>query len=249
MIETVALNHRATAIFLNRPAKRNALSSQLLKALGDTLKSFESRESIRTLFILGKGEDFCTGLDLAEAIDPKKIATSAQLLEEVFRTLFKMPQVTIACVSGRAFGGGGGIALATDFLLMEEGSQLGFPEVNRGLIPAFVSVIIKRKVNEQLLKRLLLLSEPLLAKDAVSEEVALKSVKKGMLLMEAEKIAEKVILAAPNAIKETKALLNALYDVEKGFSLAAEYHEKARHSKEAEEGIAAFLEKRLPLWI
>lgn len=233
MIETVMLKNKAAAIYLNRPEKRNALNSSLLVAFIKAIKQLD--ESIQTLYILGRGEDFCTGMDLAEALDLKK--NPLKLIEEAFRAIINAPQITIACVTGRALGGGAGIALAADFLLLEEEAIIAFPEVQRGIVPGFVAAILKDKVPMQTLKELLLLSKPMMGKEAVEKGIAMKLVKKGSLLDEAEKKAKEIQAAGPIAIKETKAFINRLYHLDEGLSLAARRHEEKGYSKEAEERI------------
>jgi len=238
MIELVELENQTVAIFLNRPEKRNALNQEILE---EFIKVMGTLKGKRVLYLLGKGVDFCTGMDLRDSSEE-----TLDLIQQAFRTIEQAPQITIACVNGRAMGGGAGLALAADFLLMETGSLIAFPEVQRGIIPAVVSTLLRRKLPESLLKKHVLLGDPITAKEAVASGLAYKEVDKDELLREADKIAAKALLASPDAVYRTKKLLNEIYDSERVYKLAREAY--AHPSEDAQEGIAAFLEKRPPKW-
>lgn len=248
LVKIVPMGGHAAALYLNRPEKKNALSVALLSSFLESMEKIGKDREVRTLFILPVGDDFCTGMDLKEALDEKLIAASSNLIEKAFLSLLTSPKVTVSCVKGKAFAGGAGLALSSDFLLMEEGSFLAFPEVKRGLVPALVAALLAHKTTGSVASRLLLLAEEISAKEAVDLRIASQTVPKGDLINAASNIAKTTLAHSPLAIAETKKLLLEISGIEEAFSKAALYHTRARRSKDALEGVRAFLEKRDPSW-
>lgn len=249
LVKISPAGNQSAALYLNRPLKKNALSIPLLTSFLQAMESIKKDRSVRTLFLLSSGADFCTGMDLNEAVDISLIDESSCLIEEAFLALLQCEKVTVSCIQGRAFAGGAGLAMACDFMLMEEGSSLAFPEVKRGLVPALVSAILAAKLPGSIVSNMLLLSCELTAEESLRQNIAHALVKKGDLLAAAEEIARNVLFTSPEAISKTKRLLLKNYRIEESFSEAAKVHQIARHSKDAAEGIQAFLEKRNPFWV
>jgi 2-(1,2-epoxy-1,2-dihydrophenyl)acetyl-CoA isomerase len=125
-----------TTIRLNRPESLNALNVALLTELVAALKAHRDSGS-KVLLIEGAGRAFCVGEDLKETLAPRsgsaeELRVAFELLQDVTRLLVSTPGPTIAAVRGFAVGGGAEIALAADFVIVEEGTRLRFPEVPIG---------------------------------------------------------------------------------------------------------------------
>jgi methylglutaconyl-CoA hydratase len=141
-------------VTLNRPDKRNALDSEIVKEIKAALKQAASDEAVRVVLVTGAGKDFCSGADLA-ALQQISTATvmdnvnDARNLGELFLQMRRHPRPIIAAVRGRALAGGCGIATACDIVLATESAQFGYPEVNIGFIPAMVMAILRRSVSEK----------------------------------------------------------------------------------------------------
>jgi methylglutaconyl-CoA hydratase len=157
-------------ITLNRPDKRNAITSEMMSALRDAFRRAEEDTAVRVLLIRGAGKDFCAGLDLSEVLksaeDAQASLTSARRLGELYIAMRRHPKPIIAAVRGRALGGGAGIATASDLIIAAESAQFGYPEVKLGFIPAIVATMLRRAVNERQAMELALTGDPLSASRA-----------------------------------------------------------------------------------
>ena len=139
---------------LNRPEKRNALSSELVGELKAAIAASARDQQCRVVVIAGAGTDFCSGADLA-GLDKTSQASvldnmaDARKMADVFLMMRSHPRPIIAAVHGRALAGGCGIATACDIILAAESAQFGYPEVNIGFVPAMVMAILRRSISEK----------------------------------------------------------------------------------------------------
>jgi methylglutaconyl-CoA hydratase len=239
-----------TVATLNRPERRNSLTIELLNELiaAINLASDEPRE--RVLILRGAGAAFCTGLDLKEAADSKKAQMTAELVAKTLITLAETRLVTIAAVHGAAVAGGAGIMSACDFVVAAEKTKIGYPEVRRGLVAGLVMTFLRRQVGERNMRELVLGGELIDAAHAREIGLVNRVVAPDQLMPEAQKFANSVLQGAPNAITQTKRLIEELWStsVKEDVDLALKHHMQARESAEAREGIAAFNQKRPPNW-
>jgi len=154
-------------ITINRPEKRNALTAEMIAALRESLQRAAEDASVRVVLIRGAGKDFCAGLDLSEVLksaeDADQALVSARNLGDLYIAMRRHPKPIVAAVQGRALGGGAGIATACDLILAAESAQFGYPEVKLGFIPAIVTTMLRRAVNERLAMELALTGEPVAA--------------------------------------------------------------------------------------
>jgi methylglutaconyl-CoA hydratase len=154
-------------ITLNRPDKRNAITSEMMSALREALQRASHDTAIRLLLIRGAGKDFCAGLDLSEVLNSAEseeaALASARRLGDLYIAMRRHPKPIVAAVQGRALGGGAGIATASDLIVATESAQFGYPEVKLGFVPAIVTTMLRRAVNERHAMELALTGEPLSA--------------------------------------------------------------------------------------
>jgi methylglutaconyl-CoA hydratase len=154
-------------ITLNRPEKRNAITSEMMSALHEALQRAAQDSAVRVLLIRGAGKDFCAGLDLLELLkeaeDEPGALASARRLGDLYIAMRRHPKLIVAAVQGRALGGGAGIATACDLILAAESAFFAYPEVNLGFIPAIVITMLRRAVNERQAMELAVTGEPLSA--------------------------------------------------------------------------------------
>ena len=157
-------------ITLNRPEKRNALTVEMMEAFREALRRAADDSAVRVLLIRGAGKDFCAGLDLSEVLksaeDETAAIKSARRLGDLYVAMRRHPKPIIAAVQGRALGGGAGIATASDLIIATESAQFGYPEVKLGFIPAIVTTMLRKAVNERQAMELALTGEPLTSSDA-----------------------------------------------------------------------------------
>ncbi|HRP08128.1 MAG TPA: enoyl-CoA hydratase/isomerase family protein [Gemmatimonadales bacterium] len=139
---------------LDRADKRNALSADMIGGLAELLARAELEAAVRVVVIRGAGKDFCAGADLAELlasvdrpIDENE--RDALHLGEVFLAIRRLPKPVVAVVQGRALAGGAGLATACDLVVAARSASFGYPEIERGFVPAMVLTMLRRAVGEK----------------------------------------------------------------------------------------------------
>jgi len=140
---------------LNRPDKRNAIDTAMIDALLAALERADLDAEVRVVAVRGAGRDFCAGMDLNEllasadhSLDQNRKA--ALHFAEIFVRMRRLPKPVVALVQGRALAGGCGLATACDLILAAESAQFGYPEVQRGFVPAIVMTMLRRAVSEKI---------------------------------------------------------------------------------------------------
>ena len=139
---------------LNRADKRNAIDTAMIDALLAALERADLDAGVRVMAVRGAGRDFCAGMDLNEllasadhSLDQNRNA--ALHFAEIFVRMRRLPKPVVALVQGRALAGGCGVATACDLILAAESAQFGYPEVQRGFVPALVMTMLRRAVGEK----------------------------------------------------------------------------------------------------
>ncbi len=239
-----------TVITLNRPDQRNAFNIALVESLAAAVDEFNDDPAQRVLIITGAGKAFCAGLDLKEARDESLAHRSAEGAARAIKAVTLSPKITIAAVNGPAIAGGAGLMLACDFAIAGDTFTTGFPEVQRGLVAGIVMTFLRRKVTEPIARELLLLGEIVDAQRAQAMGLVHSVVPAGDELAAALALAQRALKAAPGAVAMTKRLLDEEWSLPvRGHFIRAEaLHKTMRTTDEAREGLAAFAEKRDPVW-
>jgi len=243
-------DRRTTILTLNRPERRNALTIELMSELVAAIEIAAAESERRVLVLRGAGAAFCTGWDLNEVSEPQKAHASAELVAKMLLTVSQTRLVTIAVVHGAAVAGGAGLMSACDFVVAAEKTKIGYPEVRRGLVAGLVMTFLRRQLRERDARELLLGGELFDAQRAKEIGLVNRVVPRDHLDAEADKIIASVSQGAPQALANTKQLLEELWSttVAQDIERALQHHMQARGSDEAKEGVAAFLEKRAPRW-
>src|SRR5437016_1022799 len=238
-----------TIVTLNRPERRNALTIELLTELTTAINALSLEPHQRILILRGTGAAFCTGMDL-KAATPQNGHVMAELVAKTLLTLSQTRLVTIAAVHGAAVAGGAGIMSACDFVVAAEGTKIGYPETRRGLVAGLVMTFLRRQLRERDMRELLLGGELINAKRALEMGLVNRVVPAEEVMNEALNFADSVLQGAPNAVLQTKLMIEELWStsVKEDLERALKHHMQARGSAEAREGIVAFNEKRKPNW-
>ena len=139
---------------LNRPDKRNAIDTEMIDALLGTVERADLDATVRVVALRGAGRDFCAGMDLNELLasadhSVEQNRKAALHFAEIFVRMRRLPKPVVAVVQGRALAGGCGLATACDLILASESAQFGYPEVQRGFVPAIVMTMLRRAVGEK----------------------------------------------------------------------------------------------------
>lgn len=244
-----------TVLALNRPEKRNALSQALIGALTRNLNGLANARGVRAVVLTGTGDAFCAGMDLKEAFAPvdteadeQRAIVEVQALGDLLDQVHAFPKPTIAAVNGPALAGGAGLAMACDFVVMSETAQIGYPEVLRGLVPAMVLHELVRLVGQRRARELLLAGQPVASNQAVLWGLANEVVPPERLMERTLAVGGSLALGSPHAQSTIKQLLDEATARPASLREAAAVTAAVRTSGDAQEGIAAFFEKRPPRW-
>lgn len=244
---------------MNRPARRNALNGALSAAIDGLLAGLREDRGARVLVLSGAGGHFCAGLDLGEVGEPlpeaERMAAQLERNRAVgarFAAIAALPQVVISAVQGSAFAGGLGFVCAADIAFASADARFAAPEARRGLVAAQILPWIVRRTGRSQAARMVLQGHVMDAAEAgriglvhqvAPDAAALEALVEGAVA--------DVMLGAPGALAETKAMLAALGGaVPEGYAEAgARAFARCTTSGEADEGIAAFKERRAPAWL
>ena len=250
LITLETLQKDLVLLTLNRPERRNALCIAMLDELCQQIESLTAKKATRVLIIAGAGPVFCSGMDLSEASQANLVHQCASSLAKTFELMRSTELVTIAAAHGGAYAGGAGLMVSCDLAIGTTDLKIGFPEARRGLLPALICAVMSPKVREGDLRELYLVGNTIDANRAQQMGLLQRIVSQEVLLKTAIELAEGVLAGGVQTVKATKMLLNQAYATRESASIARmlELQLNARHGGEAAEGLAAFLEKRLPNW-
>ena len=203
---------------MNRPEKRNALNTELTKALLAGLRNADREESVACVVLTGAGKGFCAGADLSEFKDlvPEKqplVEERAELTMQLHLIFSKMAKPVVTAINGAAMGGGAGLAIAGDLAVMAEGATLGYPEARHGIVAAIVMANLVRQVGRKAAFELVSLGEPVDAKKALALGMVNRIVPDSELMGSAVGFAEKLCGLKKQAIEETKRLFHEVADL------------------------------------
>lgn len=192
---------------LNDPARRNALTVELLDALARDIDDAVD-SGARAIVLSGAGPAFCAGLDLTET-DPQRLRTSIELLLSAMRRMLEAPIPVIARVHGPARAGGLGLVAAADVAVAAESVDVAFTEVRLGLAPAAISVCVLPKLRPRDASRLLLTAERVTAAEAAELGLFDAAVPDAQLDDAITEHIAPLLAAHPQGMQATKALLTA----------------------------------------
>ena len=253
---TLTLGHEGqlALITLNRPEKRNAISTAMIEDLLAALDECE-KSSARIILITGSGKAFCSGMDLdaLKAISsqsPQQNKEDSDRMARIFRRLYAYPKPLIAAVNGPAIAGGCAIATLCDFTLAVPEAKFGYTEVKIGFIPAIVSVFLIRQIGEKRARDLLLTGRIFDAAEAHTMGLVTTIVAPELLLQTARTLADTLLANSPSSLLRTKQLLRdfSAGELDGEITLAISANAAIRATHDFREGIASFLEKRPPVW-
>ena len=244
---------------LSRPDKRNALSDELVAALGDLCERVAADLEARALVLYGAGGNFCAGADFARflelmqsapghAEDP--IARYNRQFGAMLERLAAVPVPTLAVVTGAAMGGGCGLAAACDRVIAAEDAFFAMPEVVLGVAPAQIAPFVVRRLGATRARWLMLSASRLTAAAALDAGLADAIVPADGLRTAVESELRRLAAAEPAALRATKRIVTGALETPLPAALdaaALEFAGLLRHGA-ASEGIAASREKRAPAW-
>lgn len=236
---------------LNRPEKLNALNPEVFALLDAWRQRFVDSPTAKVAILHGNGRAFAAGADIEHYVDLSVVEYAAFMRagNGVQQRFIESPKPIIAAVHGYALGGGLELALCCDLLVADPESQLGLPEARLGLLPGGGGTQrLPRLIGTLRAAELLLTGRRLSGAEAVACGLALGLGEHEHALAAAEALARRILRQAPLAVQMAKVLLRAGPDAPLPSALAFEQAVGAMlyATKDAGEGIAAFVEKRSP---
>lgn len=240
-------------ITVNRPEVRNAIDIPLRLELAEALVSADADQSVRAIVLTGAGSTFCSGGDITtmQPMSEQEATDRAQLAQRVIRAIWDTPKPVIAAVEGAAFGAGAALAAACDRVVAAENARFATTFTNVGLagdMGAFAS--LPRRVGVARARQMLLLPEPFDAEAARAAGLVDALAEAGGALAAALLDAHRLAVGPARAYGVIKSLLAVTPTMrpEDVLDLEAENQARLFGSDDFAEGVAAFKEKRRPVF-
>ncbi len=238
-----------TDVVLNRPPV-NVLNIAMMRELCDAFTSLADEANLKVVVLRAEGKAFSAGVDVSEHT-AEKVNEMITVFGDLFKTLFAIKAVTIAAVKGAALGGGCELAIGCDIVLASEKAKFGQPEVKVGVLPPIAAVLFPKLVGRNRAIEWLLSGKAYPAVEA--EHIGLINAVYPFDLFDqkVDEFAAEFTSCSAKVLAITKDLLNRLLPlgVSEGAALADEiYLNQLMKTEDAHEGLAAFLEKRQPVW-
>ncbi len=245
----IAREDRLAIVTVNRPPV-NALNHAVMNDLEAVFDELVKDQSIGAVIITGSGEKaFVAGADIAEFptlnnTNGEKLSRRGQL---VFQKIAGFSAPVIAAVNGFALGGGLELALACDIRVVAENAKLGLPEVTLGIFPGYAGTQrLPRIIATGKAKELIFTGKVIDAAEAYRIGIADHLTPPGEALSRAREVAEKILKAAPLAVRLAKQAVERGLDqtLEEGQKTEAAFFGRLCDTEDQKEGANAFLEKR-----
>ncbi len=235
---------------LNRPDKRNAIDSAMIEGLLGMLERADLDAEVRVVALRGAGRDFCAGMDLNELL-----ASAEHTLEQnraaalqfgsIFVRMRQIPKPVVAVVQGRALAGGCGLATGCDLVLAARSAQFGYPEVQRGFVPAIVMALLRRAVGEKVAFDLAATGRLLDASEAAAVGLVSRVYQDADFEQQASDVLRALASASPSALALTKQQFYQLDGLgfEAGIRLGVDVNAVSRSTPDFRAALTAFLKK------
>ena len=232
---------------LNRPDNRNALSIELMNALGDALGAAMGTDDIRAIVLTNEGNTFCAGADLKGG----SFGDARFGLVEILELMMDGPKPVVGQIAGHCMGGGVGLAAACDLSIASADVKFGFTEVRIGVAPAIISVVCLQKMRRADAMELFLSGERIEAERAAEVGLINGTAPANHLDDAIAQLLEKLVLGGPNALAKAKELVYKVPPMERGeaFTWTNTLSQELFGSEEAAAGIAAYRERTKAPWV
>lgn len=243
-----------TTITFDRPDTFNAMNREFMDELTVTLEKL--RSNTRIVVLEGNGKHFCAGADInwmkqSAQLSAEENQADAMALSNMLQTLNTFDSPTIAKVHGAALGGGTGVVSCCDIVVASEDSIFAFSEVKLGIIPATISPYAIAAIGARAARRYFLTAEKIDVLEAYRIGLVHDVCSTDNLNNRVEEKITALLSGGPNAQTAAKKLIVDVAGVEVTDTFRTQLAARlasTRTSKEAQEGLGAFLEKRAPKW-
>jgi enoyl-CoA hydratase/carnithine racemase len=243
---------------LNNPAARNALSEELIAALSGAFDAIGQDASIRAVIVAANGKAFSAGHDLKQLTAHRSDADGGKayfrhimtICSEMMQKIVRLPQPVIACVSGIATAAGCQLVATCDLAIASENARFATPGVDIGLFCSTPMVALSRNIPRKNAMHMLLTGEAVTADEAARLGLVNRVVPHGSELEAAFELARKVATKSTATVKIGKQAFYRQAEMPLGeaYAFASDVMTENMMTRDASEGICAFIEKRNPSW-
>jgi enoyl-CoA hydratase len=237
-------------LHIDREAKRNALSAEVLTGL---LAGLRDVGDARVVLLTSAGSVFCSGADLVQMAPDAtglEVHEGRGLLREVVLAMRRCPVPVVAAVQGLCLAGGVGLVLGCDLVIAADTAAFGLPEVDLGLWPFMVSALLARHTSPKRAMELMLSGRRVPAAEALELGLLSRVVPAGQLSEQVEQLVASLAAKPPVAVRLGKRAFAAALDssLDAGLEAMQAQLSLLNTTQDAGEGVRAFLERRAPQW-
>ena len=248
--KTLHLNiqDKIATVILNRPKVRNAMNSIMMQEITDVFRELDKNPQVHIIVLSGNGQSFCAGADLhyiknSGLMNRDENVNEGKKLEEMYFAVDRCSKAVIGKIHGHAFGGGFGLCTVCDIVVADEKTIFSLSEILIGIIPGIIGPFTVKKIGHSNFRSLGISGERFDGNYAVKIGLIHYSVTEKELDETTNSIVKQLIKASPQAIRKFKEYCRNMDEIN-----SAEVLADLRASEEGQEGLTAFLEKRLPSW-
>jgi enoyl-CoA hydratase/carnithine racemase len=248
------VENRVATITINRPERRNAMNPNVMAGLKDSFAQAGTNPDVSAIVLTGAGGTFCAGADLGGTFGKEKSFLEMHEDRRYFAGLLaamnKCKKPILAAIEGYCLAGGMGLCLSSDLVIACEDAQFGLPEIKRGLWPYMVTAVLIRNVGRKKAAELCMTGERIPAAEAERIGMINYCVPKDQFQDKVAEMAKQLSSYSPAVMGLGKSSFYQIADM--AMEDALDYlHSQLTINTQTEdimEGIAAFMEKREPVW-
>jgi len=253
IVKIVSTDAGILHLALNRPEQLNALNHEVLKRLNQLFLDAKTDASVKAILLTGEGKAFCAGADIKElaALDGTSGVTFARFGQSVFRHLELLGKPSLAAIQGYAFGGGCELAMAATLRIASSNAVFGQPEIKLGVIPGFGGTQrLSRLIGKGRALEICLTGRRFSAEEAYRWGLVNELTEADALLSRAKKILSELAHLGPVAMQSILTTIHQGYDMplDEAFELEATQFGLCCTTADKQEGVNAFLEKRVAVF-
>lgn len=245
---------RVVFITIKRESALNALNAHILENLSLAFEDIKMDKDVSVVVITGFGQKaFVAGADVKEIKDagPNKRTAFIKRGQDILSQIRTSPKIVIAAINGYALGGGCELALACDIRIASDNAKIGMPEASIGVMAGYGGTqLLARAVHIGMARYLIFSGESITASEALRIGLVEKIYPAESLMEEVKKLACKIASSGPLALECSKKAIDmgTRLSITEALEIELEEYDKVARSRDAEEGLSAFLKKRKPVF-